>query len=210
MKETASSARFSLHRLEGLTDGIYAIAMTLLVLSLPLPQVDGTSVDNDILTHLGRHGDLFGSYALSFMLLGSFWVVQLKMFKYVKFSCVPHIWVNLVGLLVVCLIPFSSSMMGYHNHTFTANLLFHLNILLISLLFIMQGAVILRYPSIVAEGHDEASVRRVIRINMVLPLVSIAGILVSLFTPDWSTAVYLAVPFLVNRLRSRTPGRSDL
>ncbi len=204
------SAHFSLHRLENLTDGIYAIAMTLLVLSLPLPQVTGTSVDNDILTHMGKHADLFISYALSFMLLGSFWVVQLKIFKYIKSSCIPHIWGNLLGLLVVCLIPFTSSMMGYHNHTFTANLMFHINILLISILFIYQGAVLLRYPETIADGHDIISVKRVIRINMVLPVVSISGIIVSFFSPKMSTLVYISVPVLVNRLRTKLPGGSDL
>lgn len=205
-----NSAHFSLHRLENLTDGIYAIAMTLLVLSLPLPQVNGTSVDNDILTHLGKHADLFGSYALSFMLLGSFWVVQLKIFKYIKSSCVPHIWGNLIGLLVVCLIPFTSSMMGYHNHTFTANLMFHVNILLVSILFIYQGAILLKYPEIIADGHDVTSVKRIIRINMVLPMVSVSGIIVSFFSPKLSTLVYISVPVLVNSLRTKLPGGSDL
>ena len=209
MRESGSS-HFSLHRLEGLTDGIYAIAMTILVLSLPLPQVNGTSVDNDILTHLGNNSDLFGTYALSFMLLGSFWVVQLKIFKYIKSSCVPHIWVNLMGLLVVCLIPFSSSMIGYHNHTFAANLLFHTNIFFVSVIFILQGTVLLRYPEMLADGYDTTSVKRLIRINMVLPVVSVAGVIVSLFSPGWSTLVYLSVPLFVNRLRSRLAGSSDI
>ena len=206
----SDASYFSLHRLESLTDGIYAIAMTLLVLSLPLPQVNGTSVDNDILAHLGKHANLFGSYALSFMLLGSFWVVQLKIFKYIKSSCVPHIWGNLIGLLVVCLIPFTSSMMGYHNHTFTANLMFHMNILLVSLLFIYQGAILLKYPEIIADGHDIASVKRIIRINMVLPFVSVSGIAVSFFSPEFSTLVYISVPLMVNRLRTKLHGGSDL
>lgn len=204
------SLHFSLHRLEGLTDGIYAIAMTILVLSLPLPQINGTSVDNDILSHLGDNRDLFGTYALSFMLLGSFWVVQLKIFKYIKSSCVPHIWANLMGLLVVCLIPFSSSMIGYHNHTFAANLLFHMNIFLVSVNFIFQGTVLLRYPEMIAEGYDRTSAKRLIRINMVLPIVSVLGVIVSFFSPAWSTLVYLSVPLFVNRLRTRLTGSSDI
>lgn len=201
--DSDASRHFSLHRLEGLTDGIYAIAMTLLVLSLPLPRVGDTSTDSDIQAHISQYADLFGTYALSFLLLGSFWVVQLKLFKYIKASCVPHIWVNLSGLLVVCLIPFTSSMMGYHNHTFAANLIFHLNIMLVSVFFILQGAVLLHYPDTIADGYDKNSIRRISRINMILPLVSAAGIGVSLFSPGWSTIVYLSVPFLVNRLKSR-------
>lgn len=199
----AARKQFSLNRLEALTDGIYAIAMTLLVLGIPLPQITGTSTDGDILYHLGAFAELFGTYALSFLLLGNFWIVQLKIFKYIKASCIPHLWANLGGLLVVCMIPFSSSLVGYHSHTFTANLFFHVNIFLISLFFVLQCRILLNNPETIADEFDETAIRRVIKINMVLPLVSLTGIGISFFSPDWSSLVYLAVPFLTIRIKSR-------
>ncbi|MCK5132284.1 MAG: DUF1211 domain-containing protein [Candidatus Sabulitectum sp.] len=195
--------QFSLHRLEGLTDGIYAIAMTLLVLSLPLPQLEGTTTDGDILNHFIEIIELFGTYALSFLLLGNFWIIQLRIFKYIKASCIPHLWANLGGLLVVCLIPFSSSMVGYHSHTFTANLLFHINIFLISVFFLIQCRVLLIKPETIADQFDEYAIRRVIRINLTLPVVSLFGIGIAFFLPAWSTLVYIAVPFLTIQLKSR-------
>lgn len=200
--------QFSLHRLEGLTDGIYAIAMTLLVLSLPLPEVGGTSSEGDIANHFIQYIDLFGSYALSFLLLGNFWIIQLKIFKYIKASCIPHLWANLGGLLVVCLIPFTSSLIGYHNHTFTANLFFHLNIFLISLFFLLQCKVLLMNPETISDDYDKAAIRRVIKINMILPLVSISGVLISFFSPTLSTLVYIVVPFFTIQLRNRVPLQS--
>ena len=198
--------QFSLHRLEGLTDGIYAIAMTLLVLSLPLPQIGGTSLESDISNHLKEYSDLFVSYVLTFLLLGNFWIVQLKIFKYIKASSVAHLWANMGGLLFVCLIPFSSSLMGYHNHTVTANLFFHLNIFLISTFFLVQCRVLLMNPETIADEYDESAIHRVIKINMILPLVSLTGIAIAfLFSPDWSTLVYIAVPFLTYRIKNRIP-----
>ena len=197
--------QFSLHRLEGLTDGIYAIAMTLLVLSLPMPQLDGVSTDSDIISHFGNITELFGTYVLSFLLLGNFWIIQLKIFKYIKSSCIPHLWANLGGLLVVCLIPFSSSLMGYHSHTFVANLFFHINIFLISLFFLLQCRVLLAHPEAIADQYDETAIRRVIRINLTLPVVSLVGIGLAFFVPSWSTLVYISVPFLTFQLKSRIP-----
>ena len=201
-------SQFSLHRLEGLTDGIYAIAMTLLVLSLPLPEVGGISSEGDITNHFKEYIDLFGSYALSFLLLGNFWIIQLKVFKYIKASCIPHLWANLGGLLVVCLIPFTSSLMGYHNHTFAANLFFHMNILLISLFFLLQCKVLLMNPETIADNYDKAAIRRVIKINMILPLVSISGVVISFFSPTWSTFPYIVVPFVTIQLRNHIPLQS--
>ncbi|MCK5785560.1 MAG: DUF1211 domain-containing protein [Candidatus Sabulitectum sp.] len=205
-RRSSERNQFSLHRLEGLTDGIYAIAMTLLVLSLPLPHLDGVTSDNDILDHLGDITALFGTYVMSFLLLGNFWIIQLKIFKYIKSSCIPHLWANLGGLLVVCLIPFSSSLMGYHGHTFVANLFFHINIFLISLFFLLQCRVLLDHPEAIADQYDETAIRRVIRINLTLPVVSLIGIGLAFLSPSWSTVVYIAVPFLTYQLKSRTAG----
>lgn len=205
MKRGSERTQFSLHRLEGLTDGIYAIAMTLLVLSLPLPQLEGTTSDGVILNHFSEIIELFGTYALSFLLLGNFWIIQLRIFKYIKSSCTPHLWANLGGLLVVCLIPFSSSLLGYHSHTFTANLFFHLNIFLISVFFLIQCRVLLMNPETIADHFDEFAIRRVIRINLILPVVSIFGIGIAFFSPAWSTVAYIAVPFFTILLKSRIP-----
>lgn len=199
---TPDGKKFSLHRLEGLTDGIYAIAMTLLALSLPLPHVDGVSVNTDIISHFGQYADLFAVYALSFMVLGNFWVIQLKIFKYIKASNIPHIWTNLGGLLFVCLIPFTSSMMGLHNHTFFANLIFHANVFLISTFFALQCRVLLHFPETVLDDYDEVAIRRITRLNLILPLVSLTGVFLSLYSPNWSTIVYIAVPFITNRMKS--------
>lgn len=198
-------SQFSMSRLEGLTDGIYAIAMTLLVLSLPLPELGHRSTESDISGHLAEYVHLFGTYALSFILLGNFWVVQQKIFRYIKSSSITHLWTNLGGLLVVCLIPFSSSLMGYHNHTVTANLVFHLNIFLISLFFLLQCRVLLVNPETIADGFDEFAIRRIIRINTILPLVSLAGAGIAFFFPSWSPLVYIAAPLLTVQLRDRLP-----
>lgn len=213
--ETKDRSKFSLHRLEALTDGIYAIAMTLLVLSLPLPEVGGRSTEADVFSHLKDYIHLFGTYALGFLLLGNFWIIQLKIFKYIKASCIPHLWSNLGGLLVVCLIPFSSSLMGYHHHTFTANLFFHTNIFLISIFFLLQCRVLLVNPETIADEYDASAIRRVIRVNTILPAVSLLGIAIAVLSPGWSTMVYIAVPFLVTQMKSRLPdpaasnGKSD-
>ncbi len=197
--------QFSLHRLEGLTDGIYAIAMTLLVLSLPLPQMDGTTTESDIANHLGGYADLFSTYAVTFLLLGNFWIIQLKIFKYIKTSCISHLWVNLGGLLFVCLIPFSSSLMGFNNHTFTANLFFHLNVFFVSVFFLLQCRVLLDNPETIADSFDKSAIERVIRINLVLPAISLLAVGLSFISPEWSIILYITVPFLTTKIKRVAP-----
>jgi len=187
-----------LNRLEGLTDGIFAIAMTILVLGLPMPSAEhNISSNSDLIGHLLGYSDLFWTYILSFLLLGNFWIIQQKIFRYLKITCVHHLWANLGGLLVVCLIPFSSELIGKHSDFLAANIFFHANIFLIGMFFIFQCLVILKYPTILKDGVEEAEIRRIVKISMVLPGLALAGILIALFTPEWSALVYIASPLLI-------------
>ena len=195
----------SIHRLEGLTDGIYAIAMTIMVLGLPLPkEVHNISSNSDLLNHLFDYSELFWTYILSFLLLGNFWIIQQKLFKYVNITCVNHLWGNLGGLLVVCVIPFSSSLIGNHIDYFVANIFFHTNIFLIGMFFLLQCRTLLKHPEMLDEGVDRSVIERIIKINLVLPCLSITGMVTALFSPGWSPVVYILAPFLTSRIANRT------
>lgn len=197
----------SIHRLEGLTDGIYAIAMTIMVLSLPLPKtIHNIGSSSDLLNHLLDYSELFWTYLLSFLLLGNFWIIQQKLFKYVNITCVNHLWANLGGLLVVCVIPFSSSLIGNHIDYFVANIFFHTNILLIGLFFLFQCRTLIKYPEMLNEGVDKKAIGRIIKINLVLPSLSVAGMVIALFSPAWSPLIYIFAPFLTTQIASRTRG----
>ena len=197
-----------LHRLEGLTDGIFAIAMTLMVLGLPLPEAQhNISSDSDLLHHLLEYSELFWTYILSFLLLGYFWINQQKLFKYVNKTCTHHLWVNLGELLLVCVIPFSSGLIGDHLSYFTAGFIFHTNILLIGVFFLIQCTLLLKYPEILREDVSRNEAIRIVRINLVIPALAVIGIIVALFSTPWSLAVYLLVPILTSIVSRRTRER---
>jgi hypothetical protein len=61
-------------------------------------------------------------------------------------------------------------------------------------------------PETIADEYDESAIRRVIKINLILPLVSLAGAAIAiLFSPNWSTLIYIAVPFLTSLIKNRIP-----
>jgi hypothetical protein len=73
------------HRIEALTDGIFAIAMTLLVLNLALPET-GNGLTQTVELHkllIGQTPKFF-SYALSFLLLAIYWVLHHRQFHFIK------------------------------------------------------------------------------------------------------------------------------
>src|SRR3954468_6855213 len=98
---------FPRHRLEALSDGVFGVVMTLLVLELKLENVPPKATDAELLQGLAHNiRPLFG-YALSFGLAGVFWVQQHRQLAMTHRSNAQHIAANLVLLFFVTLLPFS-------------------------------------------------------------------------------------------------------
>lgn len=184
--------------------------MTLMVLGLPLPEAQhNISSDGDLLNHLLEYSELFWTYVLSFLLLGYFWINQQRLFKHVSNTCIHHLWTNLGELLFVCVIPFSSGLIGDHINYFTASFIFHMNILLIGVFFLFQCTLLLRFPEILKQDVSREAAMRLVKINMVIPSLAAAGIIIALFSPPYSLAIYIAVPFLTSMIARRTRDQAD-
>ncbi len=176
-----------------------------MVLGLPLPEAEhNINSDGDLLNHLLAYSELFWTYILSFLLLGYFWINQQRLFKYVSSTCIHHLWANLGGLLLVCVIPFSSGLIGDHINYFTASFVFHMNILLIGVFFIFQCALLLRFPDILKKDVSRKATLRIVKINLVVPSLAVTGIFIAFISPKWSLAVYLLTPFLTSVIAGRT------
>jgi TMEM175 potassium channel family protein len=102
----------SLDRLAGLSDGIFAFAMTLLVLGLAVPGLAGISSESDLLNALVRLGPSVLTYTMSFLTLGIFWVGQQAQVGQLARSNRHYAWLQLALLASVTLIPFSTALLA--------------------------------------------------------------------------------------------------
>jgi uncharacterized membrane protein len=103
-------------RIAALVDGIFAVAMTLLVLDLKLPE--GTKMSNDpaVWRQLFELTGRFSTYALSFIVLGMFWIGHHSLFHFVRRVSRDMLWLNLLFLLFITLLPFSTNLLSGHTH----------------------------------------------------------------------------------------------
>jgi len=95
-------------RLETLGDGVFAIAMTVLVLGIAVPDV----AKGQLWSHLVQLWPKFGSYALSFIMLGVLWIGHYYQFQYIRRVDRRLIWINLIFLLTVTFLPFGAGVLG--------------------------------------------------------------------------------------------------
>src|SRR5712691_5328343 len=95
-------------RLLTLADGIFAIAMTLLVLDLRLP--DGSNAD--LATQLVGLRSAFLTFVISFVVLGVFWFAHHQTFHFLVRVNRTLVWLSVLFFMGVALIPFVASVLG--------------------------------------------------------------------------------------------------
>ena len=124
----------SVARLLALTDGVVAIALTLLVLSLKIPdQLAHPTSAGELAHSLGQHVDVFIAYLVSFYVIGIFWLVHHRTFRAVRGHSEGLAWWNFAFLLFITLMPFTSDLIGIYGSNPLAIDIFALNLLLASL-----------------------------------------------------------------------------
>ncbi|MGZ7160534.1 MAG: TMEM175 family protein, partial [Methanobacterium sp.] len=122
-----SNLYFNKKRINTLVDGIFAIAMTLLVLNLVIPPFTGQINNFQLLNSLYKILPIFFSLVLSFLLLAMFWYLHHRIFNQIKIVNRTLIWINVVWLLFVILVPFSANLIGQYGNLTLANVIFDLN-----------------------------------------------------------------------------------
>jgi uncharacterized membrane protein len=127
----------SLERLAALSDGIFAVAMTLLVLDLRVPVStisNRITNEQDLWNALIKLGPNLLPYLMSFLTLGIFWVGQQTQLNYFKQSNRHLTWIHLAFLLAVTLMPFSTGLLAAFITFRIALVVYWLNIVLLGIM----------------------------------------------------------------------------
>jgi len=118
-------------RLEGLTDGIFAIAMTILALNLHVPlhlseNKLTTLLQNEIYTNLFI-------YIGTFIILGTHWIAMNFQWGLLERLNRVYLWINIFYLMSICVVPFSANLLGVHRYNIHSINFYIVNLLCASL-----------------------------------------------------------------------------
>jgi len=123
----------NVERLAALSDGIFAVAMTLLVLDLRLPVADAVHSERDLWRALLTLSPRLLIFLMSVMTLGIFWVGQQTQLNQFTRSDRNLVWIHIAFLCAVSLTPFSTSLLAEFIHYRIALLVYWFNILLLGM-----------------------------------------------------------------------------
>ncbi len=188
--------RISKQRLESFSDGVIAIIITIMVLSIPLPQ---TLTPQDIGVFLNS----ILVYFLSFVGVGAFWIQHNRAFRYVENVTRTMIWLNLLFLFFLSLMPLLTNWVMANPDEIIPALGYNIIYILINLSYVL----ILHYILTTSEQENAQQLkermnrlaskhpRTVIWLRLLISVVVIFLVLALLvFTPVVSNKIRLFLP----------------
>jgi uncharacterized membrane protein len=187
----------SKNRLETMVDGIFAIAMTLLVLGINPPK---PAVSQAQATLPGMIFDLipqFFIFIAAFLILASFWLSHHRHFHFVCAVDPRLLWINIILLISIVFVPFSTDMAGDYPEVLIAVLFFHINILIVGLIFGYQVHYISKSEHLCDPEADKNLLRLYLVRSALIPCVAFIAVIVSFVIPSGSLLVYLVIPVVL-------------
>jgi uncharacterized membrane protein len=154
--------------MEALTDGIFAIAMTLLVLELKIPDLPKSAATGELLHRIGEETPAFFSFLVSFLYCGLLWLMHHLAMHFIRHLQLALVWLNLLFLMSVAVMPFSCALLGHFLRNRVAEEIYFGNTLVAAGLLALQWQVA-KQRKLINEDDAQASLLMGQRV-MFLPL----------------------------------------
>lgn len=176
-------------RLTTLADGVFAIAMTLLVLELSVPLV----ASDELSAELGGMWPEFLMYGLSFLVLGVYWLIHHMIYDAIERYSPTLAWLNIGYLMFAALVPFSTALVVEHGAVTITALLYGLNMLMLFVLGWAMWTYATANHRLVSDDIDDTTVRGARVMGLVYFAVLTVPLGLAFVAPLASMVVYAAV-----------------
>lgn len=207
-RRSHADATISTKRTEAYSDGVFAIAATLLVLDLTGRTFTGIHTDADLAAALGAIWQPLITFLVSFLILSLMWMTHVSQFEYVARIDALGIWINNFRLLFIVLVPFTSTLVTDYSDLLLGRVLLPVNFFLTILCSWAQWAWAMRHRDQMIPGLSADEARAQGR-GALSALIIAAGVVVA---SPWAGSVafflFLLDGVLTRALRG-TPSRRD-
>jgi uncharacterized membrane protein len=192
---TDFSGGLTTNRLEAFSDGVFAIAITILVLTIAAPTTAEVHSADELLIKISELWPKLLSYIISFVVVGIYWVAHSATFHYIRRTNRPLFWLNLVYLMSVSFIPFPTALLGSFYQYQPAVVLYAATQVVTGTLFQVM-VWYATYNNLIAGKLDVGFMRRATFRNLMGPVLYLLAILVSFVSLPVSLLFFVIVPIL--------------
>lgn len=197
-------------RVTALSDGVFAIVITILVLEIAVPEgLSGQSL-RQVLEELRP---TLVAWVVSFLITGMYWVAHRDLFSRIRVVNRDLVWLNLLFLLPVSLIPFAASVLGKYSEEPIAVHLYGVVMIASTVMRLVLYWYVTRRPTL--QWPDQSTDRA--RVGLAIAASPVVVYVIAMLVADISAAVSIALYFsvpalyflLVTLLRDRAGTRDE-
>ena len=191
---------FQLERLILFSDAVFAIAITLLVIEIKIPEIHEKPVtENAVLHKLAELIPKFVGFLVSFLLIGQYWIVHHRMFSFVINFTDRLIWLNILFLFAIALMPFST---GFYSEfvlrgVVTPVIFYTANIALLGLANFLMWRYLSNQKNNLTENLTPALSKYFSLRALTVPIIFVIFSFVYLYNPTIAFFIPMFIPLIM-------------
>jgi uncharacterized membrane protein len=180
-------------RVHALSDGVFAIIITLLVLDVHVPELSQGQSLNEALREIRPS---LTAFVISFILAGMYWVGHRDLFALIRRTDRGLVWLNILYLLPLCLLPFGASLLGRYDQEPRALRIYGLVLTAIALMRTVIWLYTTSRPHLLWVPLDDRQRRTGLALAVLPGLVYLLAIMLAEAVPVVSTSIYAGLPLV--------------
>ena len=189
MDETGTEIGHGLERTMAFSDGVFAIAITLLVLPLTDAEIDGDRIGQSLLALVP--GML--TFALSFAVIGRYWILHHNVVDRLARADGVLLVLNLIYLACIVFLPFPTSVLGEHGPETASVLLYGLNLVAIGISSFALWWYASRHRALLRPDVTRQEARTRLGRTLAPTVGMIPAVPLAFVSPSWATLSWLLV-----------------
>lgn len=182
-------------RIEALADGIFAVAMTLLILDIKVPIVDH-SVAIELPRKLLELWPKCLSYVISFIMLGIYWVGHHNQFHLIRRTDRALLWINILFLMTISFIPFATALLSKYLTQRIAVIIYGLNLIVVGLMLYWHWWYATHEHRLVDDDLNPLIIGLAAKRILIEPTVFLIAVAISFFSTTASLVIYMLAPLV--------------
>ena len=197
---------FQLERMILFSDAVFAIAITLLVIEIKVPEIEKEHLSEAALLHeLAKLIPKFFGFMISFMFIGIYWRVHHRLFGYVINYDARLLMLNLLFLFAIALMPFSTAFYSEYimKHMVTPVVFYTGNIILLGFFNVLMWRYVTNPARKLSEGISPADGRYFAFRAIVVPILFTVFAFVYLFVPAIAIYLPVSIPVIMRIIAKR-------
>jgi uncharacterized membrane protein len=186
--------RLPIDRLNAMSDGILAIVITILVLGIDIPTEHKFS-EEGLVSFLIKLEPSLIAYAMSFVMVGIYWVQHAALFRFLGHANRRLIWLNILFLLPITLIPFIAKVKAAYRYDPMVIALFSSVHILCGVFLLAIWAYMLAHPELLTcPVHSNVKRSMTLRI-LVSPVICLIAMGLAFVDVKLGTSIFAVIPF---------------